>query len=263
VDIGDLSLSEKIKPIIKGAGEIVCLYFQKTFSSEKKKDGSIVTQADLASEQFLTEKLQLLFPEAGIIGEEKGNNGLKSDYFWVIDPLDGTTNFSRGLPYFCVSVALTYKGNSVFGAIYNPLTDECFWAQKGKGAFLNGLKIRVSSISSLKKGVVAVGLPYRQGVPFKGIFEKMGVLAFKSFAFRHFGAIALDLAYVAAGRLDAVCFEGLGWWDVAAGMLLIEEAGGIVTDFKGNQIKEGYTSFLAAGKELYDPLRNLLEMNKS
>lgn len=258
-----VSRASRIEPIIKKAGELVLSYFRQVTTFKEKEEGGLLTEADLASERYLIEQLQSLVPGAAIIGEELGYNDGSNDYCWVIDPLDGTTNFVHGLPYFCISVALTYQGVPQFGAVYQPLNQEYFWAERGKGAFLNSTKIQVSQLSNLNQSVIVIGLPYKKEEHFMHLLDLIRMVAPKTFAFRHFGAVALDLAYVAAGRLDGIFFEDLSWWDVAAGMLLIEEAGGMVTDFEGNAIDEHYKTFVAAGSALFNPLRGLLLQKKS
>ncbi len=256
MDLNTLSLP--IEAVIKKTGDLVLSYFHQTASYREKETGELVTEADLASERYLIEQLTKLLPGAAVIGEELGYTDGSNDYCWVIDPLDGTTNFIHQLPYFCISVALTYKGEPIFGAVYQPLTKEYFYTLRGQGAFLNGRKIQVSDLSHIDKSVIVIGFPYKKGERFEHMLHLMSEIAPKTFAFRNFGAAALDLAYVAAGRLDAVFFEDLAWWDVAAGMLLIKEAGGITSDFEGNPIDESYKTFLGAGPALYKELQKLI-----
>jgi len=258
MDWKKLSLATSIEPIIKKSGQIVLSYFRRITQFEEKETGGFVTEADLSSEQYLTEELGKLLPGASFIGEEMGNNEGCLDYCWVIDPLDGTTNFVQGIPYFCVSIALTWKDEPLFGAIYQPITDEYFYAQQGNGAYLNGKQICVSRVNSLDQSVPVIGFPYKKDEQFDNLLRLTQRITPKTYAFRHFGAAALDQAYVACGRLDAVFFEDLGWWDVAAGMLLIAEAGGKVTDYEGNQVDSHYKTFLAAGPDLYTQLRDLI-----
>jgi myo-inositol-1(or 4)-monophosphatase len=256
MDLNNISLP--IESIIRKTGDLVLSYFQKPTSYREKDAGELVTEADLASERYLTEQLTKLLPGSSVIGEELGSNKGSNDYCWVIDPLDGTTNFVHQLPYFCISVALTCKGEPIFGTVYQPLIKEYFYAQRGRGAFLNGKKIQVSNLSHIDKSIVLIGFPYKKEERFKHLLQLTSRIIQKTFAFRHFGAAALDLAYVAAGRVDAVFFEELTWWDVAAGMLLIQEAGGITSDFEGNPINQDYKTFLGASPVLYKQLRELI-----
>ncbi|MCX5922537.1 MAG: inositol monophosphatase family protein [Candidatus Dependentiae bacterium] len=257
----DLAL--EVAPILKKAGALVLSYFHKNLTRTEKFDhgasSGFVTEADLASEQYLIEQLRGVIPEAHVFAEESGNVGEKSDYCWVIDPLDGTTNFAHGLPYFCISVGLTCKDKPVFGMIYQPLTDELFYATVGKGAFVNGVRLATSQ-EALNKSVIAIGLPYAKNTAYAHLLEKAPFIARQVYAIRHFGAVALDIAYVASGRLEGVVFEDLGWWDVAAGIVLVHEAGGFSSDFEGIEVGPAYRSFLAAGNpEVYKKLFLLLK----
>src|SRR5262249_50711623 len=148
-----------------------------------------------------------------------------------------------GFPYFCISVALTYNDEPVWAGVYQPITKEFFYAAKGKGAFLNEKPIRVSQTDSLKKSIIAIGIPYAKTPEFKQVIKGLDRVAPVTDAIRHMGAAALDQAYVAAGRFDGVFFEQLGWWDIAAGMLLIQEAGGIVTTFEGGKVDRQWVSY--------------------
>lgn len=261
----DIDLSAQVAPIIKKAGEIVLSYFHGRLTKTEKVtngiDHGFVTQADLASETYLKQELAPLIPGASIIAEESGKTeNTNSDYCWVIDPLDGTTNFAHGLPYFCISVGLTYKNSPVFGMIYQPLTDELFYATQGKGAFLNGKPITVSQ-ASLEKSLLIVGLPYAKDRAYNHLLESTFSIAHHVYAIRNFGAVALDIAYVAAGRAEGTIFQELEWWDVVAGIVLITESGGQVSDFHGDQISQGYKSFIATGNpKVHAELLNLLKI---
>lgn len=248
------AIAGKAEIIIKQAGEILLSYFNKTVGHTLKQDGSFVTEADVASEQFLIKELTRLIPEAGYKAEESGEK-IISDYSWVIDPLDGTTNFAQGIPFFCISVALTYKNDPLFGAIYNPLLQEYFSAIKGEGAFLNGKKIQVSSTSEYDKSIVIFATPY---VKNKEFFKAINHLEQEVYTSRTFGSAALDQAYCAAGRADAVIFKNLSWWDVAAGMLLLKESGAMVCDFQKNPITPEYKTFIASNFQLIDKLIQLI-----
>ena len=252
------NLAQEIAPVIKQAGAIVLSYFNtqltRTEKVEHGVDNGFVTQADLASEKYLIETLHTLLPEAGFFAEESGKQGNITDYCWVIDPLDGTTNFAHGLPYFCVSVALTYKNVPVFGMIYQPITDELFWAIQGQGAFLNGTAVTISK-APFNQGVIALALPYAKDTGCKQLLSTSWQIEQAAYTVRILGAAALDIAYVAAGKMEGVILQELGWWDVAAGMILVQEAGGIVSDFQGKPVGPDYTSFIATGtQESYQKL---------
>lgn len=251
-----------LEPIIKEAGKILLGYFGHRLERTYKENGrhGFVTKADLASEQFLKDSLHRIMPEASFIAEESGASGGNNDYRWVIDPLDGTTNFTCGLPYFCISVALTYQDVPQVAAVYYPLLDEFFYAEQGKGALLNGKKISVSSPESLKRAVIGVGIPdpWHERPYIINIAQQV---AKQVQAIRHLGAAALDLANVAAGRLDGIVFSKLEWWDVAAGILLVQEAGGMVTDFSKQPMKPGYTSCVAGQKQVWQELLAIVTPN--
>lgn len=262
-----MNYQELIKPleiIIKDAGDILLTYFNKNnLERFNKSDGSFATQADLESEKFLIKKLHELVPEAGFFTEETGIQNGNNKYLWVIDPLDGTTNFAQGLPYFCISVALTKNNVPVIGVVYNPLLKEFFYAIKGSGAFLitstintTHQQLNLNHQKKLKSSVVLFSIPYKKNNHF---FDEINSIAHQAYSVRTFGAAALDQAYVAAGRGDAVVMQGLSWWDVAAGMLLITEAEGTVTDFEGEEITPKYQTFLGAISPLYDELRVLVK----
>lgn len=254
-----INLKQDVERIIKQAGAIQLAYFKKALSLERheKNGAGIVTQADLESERFLIQELGKLIPGADFYAEESGVSG-NGEYRWVIDPLDGTTNFAHGLPHFCISIALTHHNEVVFGMIYQPVLDELFWAEKGQGAWLNGVKLQVSVADSLSKSLVVVVIPY-SGFPYsQEFFTTMCSIVPTVYSFRHLGACALDLAYVAAGRLDGIFFAGLAWWDFAAGQLLIKEAGGIVTDFNRKPISITSQSCVAGGGRVHEDLTKLL-----
>ena len=253
-----IDLVAKVSPIIKQAGQILLGYFgtplAKTEKSLNGRSQGFVTDADIASENYLIEKLGAIIDGAAFIAEESGNSGKSSDYCWVIDPLDGTTNFAHNLSYFCISVALTHKDKPVFGMIYQPMLDELFYAHAGKGAYLNGKPIAVALQSGSKK-MVTIG--------FASLYSKMVGMAAKQdkpFSMRNFGAMALDLAYIACGRLDAGVFDKVKWWDMAAGIILIEEAGGIITDFQGLNTGINSQSCMAtSSNQLHEQLLGLLK----
>lgn len=259
---GENDLVLAVEPIIKQAGDILLGYYNTALTRREKPGHGFVTEADLASERFLIKKLGALVPEASFFAEESGKTGrTNADYCWVIDPLDGTTNFACGLPYFCVSVALTYKNKPVFGMIYQPLLKELFYAVEGQGAYLNGNRIRVSRLD-VAQSVIAVGLPYAKDTHYAHLLRESGHIAKKVYAIRHFGAVALDLAYLAAGRFEGVIFEELGWWDIAAGMVLVSEAGGLLSDFEGLVLTPEYRSCVATNSPtLQGELMKLLKTN--
>ncbi len=195
---------------------------------------NLVTEIDKHSEALIIKKIQQHFPAHAILGEESGAHEQKSDYRWIIDPLDGTTNFTHGLPIFCVTIGIEYDGEIIAGIIYDPNRDELFSAEKGKGAFLNGKKIFVSKTDSLINSLLVTGFPYNVNENPQNVIEHFVNFLPKAQGVRRLGSAAIDLAYVACGRFDGYWEVILHPWDKAAGILLVKEAGGVVTNFANN-----------------------------
>jgi myo-inositol-1(or 4)-monophosphatase len=200
-----------------------------------KGDINLVTEVDLASERLIREAIATHYPRHQVLGEEGGLVESLSDYRWVVDPLDGTTNYAHGYPVFAVSVALEHQGEIVLGVVYDPMRDELFAAQRGAGASLNNRAIRVSSTSDLMRSLVSTGFPYDIKTSRLTNLDHWANFAMNAQALRRDGAASLDLCYVACGRYDGFWELNLGAWDTAAGALIVEEAGGRVTDFAGNK----------------------------
>jgi len=200
-----------------------------------KGDIDLVTEADLASEALIIERIRSYYPQHGILAEESGEavlvGGKKSEWKWIIDPLDGTTNYAHGYPCFCVSIALEYNGVLEVGVVYDPMRDELFAAERGQSATMNDRRIRVSEVEDLNRAMLCTGFPYnvRERHDFAREFVNFTMNAQ---AVRRDGSAALDLAYVACGRFDGFWEDGLNPWDTAAGLLLIQEAGGRISDFQ-------------------------------
>jgi len=210
---------------------------RKTFSyakAEIKGLNDLVSYVDKASEQLLVNELSLVLPEAGFITEEDTKNEVK-EYNWIIDPLDGTTNYIHGIPCYAVSIALEYKGDIICGVVYEVSRDECFAAYTGGGAFLNDTKITVSGRSKLTDSLIATGFPIYNFERVAGFIKALTYLMKHTHGLRRIGSAATDLCYVACGRVDAYFEYNLNAWDVAAGALIVKEAGGTICDFsKGN-----------------------------
>ena len=221
------------------AGRILADRLGRALQVSNKGDIDLVTEADLASEKFIIDQINSYYPRHAILAEESGatsdDNGA-AEWKWIIDPLDGTTNYAHGYPCFCVSIALEHQGQIDLGVVYAPVTDEMFAAERGQGATLNDRSIRVSEIEDLNSAMLCTGFPYnvRERPDFTRDFANFTMA---SQAVRRDGSAALDLAYLACGRFDGFWEEGLKAWDVAAGVLLIEEAGGTVSDFEGAPLK--------------------------
>src|SRR5258705_3754500 len=217
-----------------------------------KGDIDLVTEADIASEQLIIDRIRSYYPQHAILAEESGElvnvGAQRSDWKWLIDPLDGTTNYAHGYPCFCVSIGLENAGSLEVGVVYDPIRDELFAAERGSGATLNGRKIHVSSVDELNSAMVCTGFPYnvRERPNFARDFINFTMQAQ---AVRRDGSAAIDLAYVACGRFDGFWAAGLNPWDIAAGGLLIQEAGGQVTDFGGG-VLDIYTPKVIASNGL-------------
>lgn len=218
------------------AGQIQRQYFRSHFSIRKKGLIDLVTEADLAVEQDFRARVARHFPDHTVLGEEAAQSAPDgaSAYRWIVDPIDGTTNFAHGLALFCVSIALEIDGRIELGVIYEPVGDELFTAERGEGARLNGTRMHVTRQSSLIDCLLVTGFPYTADEARREQLAIFGEFLARAQAVRRLGSAALDLAYVAAGRFDAFWEQSLHPWDVAAGALLVEEAGGRVTDFTGH-----------------------------
>ncbi len=226
----------------------------------RKGIADFVTRADHKAEQTIFEELSAARPKYGFVMEERGEiEGVDNSNRWIVDPLDGTTNFLHGLPQFAISIALERDRQAHAGVIYNPITDELFWAEKGDGAYLNDRRLRVSSRSDLSECIFACGLPFagRPGRD-RALQETERVLE-KTAGVRRFGSAALDLAFVAAGRFDAFWERDLNIWDVAAGVAIVREAGGIISDIEGGHKFLAGGSILATTPEIHGPAKKLLQ----
>lgn len=224
----------------RSAGELIVRSMDRmdSLSVNEKDSKDYVTQVDRAAEKVIVQAILKAYPDHGILGEEGGSiagQGEGSEYQWIIDPLDGTTNFIHGVPHFAVSIACKYRGRLEHAVVYDPVLDEEFVASRGRGAMLNDRRIRVTKRAGLGHAVLATGFPFRSG-QMEHIDNYLGMfrtLAEQSAGIRRAGAASLDLAYVAAGRYDGFWEYGLSEWDMAAGALLIQEAGGLISDFAG------------------------------
>ena len=208
--------------------------FTMPFAVDMKGDKDLVTEVDKESERLVVEYLLSCYSDHTILAEENVYPQTASPFRWVIDPIDGTTNFAHGYPWFCVSIGLEYRGELVVGVVYNPIYDELFTASKGDGAFLNGHRIHVSARSPLKNTLLGTGFPYDSATDPENNFANSFAFQKAARGIRRAGAAALDLASVAAGRLDGYWELKLKPWDVAAGVLIVREAGGVVTSFDGS-----------------------------
>jgi myo-inositol-1(or 4)-monophosphatase len=207
------------------------------YEVRSKRLNDFVTRVDHAAEEAIIETVRKAYPDHAVLAEESGASAGRAEYQWIIDPLDGTTNFIHGFPQYCVSIAIRHREALAHGVIYDPVKNELFTASKGRGAFLNDRRIRVSKCVRLADALVGTGFPFKEIDRINPYVQQMRNLMAKSAGMRRAGAAALDLAYVACGRLDAFWELGLSPWDMAAGALMIQEAGGLVGDLRG---EDGY-----------------------
>ena len=239
--------------IAREAGALLMVHFARHVKIEYKGDADLVTVADRTSEALIRERIKARWPSHDILGEEGGLQDTGSDYRWYVDPLDGTTNFAHSFPVFCVSMALDFKGKRIAGVIYDPTRDEMFAAEQGSGAYLNDQRIRVSTTARLVECLVATGFPSHKRHANPNIFFYHQI-TLRTHGVRRAGSAALDLCYVAAGRLDGFWEFNLNPWDTAAGVLLVEEAGGRVTDMSGGPFQLNSRETLATNGLVHDAL---------
>jgi myo-inositol-1(or 4)-monophosphatase len=226
-----------------------------------KGDINLVTEADIAAENLIIDRIRSYYPQHGILAEESGEadsvKGKRSEWKWIIDPLDGTTNYAHGYPCFAVSIALEHSGELEIGVVYDPMRDEMFAAERGQGATLNGRKMRVSNVEDLSQAMVCTGFPYnvRERPDFAREFANFTMIAQ---AVRRDGSAALDLAYVACGRFDGFWEDGLSPWDIAAGALLISEARGKVTNYRSEKLDIYNEQVLASNGLIHEAMMRVL-----
>jgi len=245
------------------AGAVLADRLGRALQVSQKGDIDLVTEADLASEKLIIERIKSHYPRHAILAEESGaSNGVdfvpgKGDWKWIIDPLDGTTNYAHGYPCFCVSIALERAGAIEIGVIYDPTRDEMFAAERGQGTTLNGRRVRVSKVEDLNSAMLCTGFPYnvRERPNFARDFASFTM---EAQAVRRDGSAAIDLAYIACGRFDGFWEDGLNAWDVAAGLLLVEEAGGRVSNFTGGALDIYTPKVLASNGLVHDAMMKVL-----
>jgi myo-inositol-1(or 4)-monophosphatase len=253
--------------IAREAGALLRDFYRKGVATEYKGDVDLVTEADRASEALIKQRLGERFPDHGIFGEEGTRLRLGGEYRWYVDPLDGTTNFAHGFPSFCVVLGLERRfpglrddedGEMVAGVTYDPLRDEMFLAERDKGCWLDGRRVHVSKAASLAESLTATGFPSskRHSSPNSHFYQE---ITLRSHGVRRAGSAALDLAYVACGRLDAYWEFNLNPWDTSAGYLLVEEAGGTVTHFDGSRFTLDSREVLATNGLIFDEMKDLFE----
>jgi myo-inositol-1(or 4)-monophosphatase len=257
VNVMALAVKKAARGLIRDFNEVEHLQVSR------KGPADFVSNADHKSERILREELGKARPDFGFRMEESAPVAAKDGtHIWVVDPLDGTTNFLHGLPHFAISIGLEANGEPIAGMVYDPIKDETFWAEKGQGAFLNDRRLRVSARRNLDESLIATGIPFRGTKGHARFAAEAAMLMPEVAGIRRFGAASLDLAYVAAGRYDGFWEWGLQSWDICAGIILVREAGGVVSEpgGGGNGYKTG--NVLAANVDLHQPLSMLLKKAK-
>jgi len=221
----------------------------------------LVTEYDRRSEALILGEIQRAFPQDRILAEESGANGAPGERTWYVDPLDGTTNYAHGLPIYAVSIGLADREGLRLGVVYDPTRSECFWGERGRGAFLNEDRLRVSDVAELRESLLVTGFPYDAWSNPDNNLDNYAKFAVRCLGVRRLGSAALDLAYVAAGRLDGFWELRLSPWNVAAGSLLVQEAGGEVTDIDGGpECLRDLPSILAANRQLHSRMMEVLRL---
>jgi len=252
------SYLERAVDIAREAGALLANYFERRIPYELKGEFDLVTEADRASERLVVERLRSHFPTHGIVAEEGGGHESRSDYRWYVDPLDGTTNFAHGYPTFNTTLALEHADQMIAGVIFDPIRQELFAAERGAGAYLNNRRIHVSDVKRLEDSLVCTGFPSRKRHLSVNV-HFYHQLAMATHGVRRSGSAAIDLAYVACGRLDAFWEFGLNPWDMAAGRLIVEEAGGRVSDMHGQPHGWNSKHLLTDNGHLHEPMIQIFD----
>jgi len=250
-------LKNTLKKAALEAGQLMKARFNSGFRVDNK-DGvnDLVTEVDHASEKLIMEIIRNEFPDHFILSEEVGEIKMDSAYKWIIDPIDGTVNYANGIPICCVSIGVEHEGKMIMGAVFNPFMDEFFFAERGAGAYLNEQRIRVSDKDNVSHSCLVTGFPYTYLDLPNGPLEVFGRFIRKGIPVRRLGSAAIDLCWVAAGRFDGFYEHKLNAWDSAAGFLLVEEAGGKVTDFEGNYYSPYQPHIVATNGKIHNKLLN-------
>lgn len=246
-----------------GAKELM-RFFNGTFTiSNKEGINNLVTEADHAADKAIRAVIKEAFPDHGIVSEETAELKSESEYKWIVDPIDGTVNFANGIPICCVSVGLEHKGKMLMGAVYNPILKEFFFAERGKGATLNGKKISVSHKTEVLRSCLVTGFPYTYLDHPNGPLQVFERLIRQGIPVRRLGSAAIDMCWVAAGRFDGFYEHQLNAWDSAAGFIIIEEAGGKVTDLNGDTYSPYQPGIIATNGLIHDELVEWVKGNIS
>jgi len=251
---------EKIKEIALLAGETLREGFTKNFEIEfKTNESNLVTEYDKRSEKLIIEFIQKEFPTHGILAEESGEHSRGGEYTWIIDPLDGTTNFAHKLPLFSVSIGVQKNGEMIYGVVNDVMHNQLFYAEKGSGSFKNSQQLSVSKTNTLARALLVTGFPYDIAENPSNALEIFNKLILKSRGIRRLGSAAIDFCYLAEGVFDGYWEVHLHPWDVAAGKLVVEEAGGLVTDFEGTPTDVFSPQFLSSNGLLHNQIKEIIE----
>lgn len=247
-----------LKNVAVEAGGILMKFFRGNFEVESKGGAELLTTADRKSEEFIVKSIEEKYPGIGIIAEETRSSDWKKEEAFIIDPLDGTNNFSFGIPMFCVSIAYQIEGDLKTGVIYDPLHEELFYAEKEKKAFLNDVPISVSKRKKMKESIIATGFPYIKNRKEDSNIPEFSALLMKSRGLRRMGSAALDLCYVACGRFDGYWEQHLKIWDISAGGLIVREAGGKVTNFNNTHWDHQSDNIIASNGLIHSELQEVI-----
>ena len=247
--------------IAKRAGRFLLERFRTDFAVKHKGTINLVTDVDIAAEEMIVTALRRSFPDHSILAEEKNSQTRRGFYTWVIDPLDGTTNYAHGFPFFSVSIGLEIAGQLEFGVVYDPFREELFTARRGAGAFCNGELLSVSNTASLGAGLLATGFPYDIRTSEENNLAHFCAFALRAQGVRRTGSAALDLSYVASGRIDGFWEAKLNPWDCAAGFLLVAESGGLVTDYTGRPASIYKPEVVASNGRIHNEMISVLARN--
>lgn len=246
------------------AGRLIANSLERlsTIVVNEKQANDYVTEIDIRSEQMIIETIHKAYPNHAILAEESGSHG-ENDTVWIIDPLDGTRNFVHGFPHFSISIAIQQKGKIEHATIYDPIRQELFTATRGHGAQLNAHRVRVSERHRLEKALIGTGFPFKDREAFKLYLKGFEELSLQGAITRRSGSAALDLAYVAAGRLDGYWGYDLQPWDMAAGMLLVKEAGGLISDVTGQENQLATGNIIAGNPKIFKAMLQILGSKKA
>ena len=253
-------LKETLINATETGAKVLQHYFNNKDLQISNKEGinNLVTEADHASEKAIIDVIKEQFPDHFILSEEVGEMSTGSEYKWIIDPIDGTVNYAHGIPICCVSIGLEHNGKMIMGAVHNPFMKEFFWAEKGTGAFLNGDPIHVSNEPDVSKACLVTGFPYTYINEPNGPLEVFSRFIRKGVPVRRLGSAAIDLCWVACGRFDGFYEHKLQSWDSAAGFLIVEEAGGKITDYTGKYYSVYQPHIVASNGKIHDGMLKLI-----